>query len=107
MIPLVATLHVEKLNRKKAIVVTLELAFSAAFYANATATNAVGKNAIGRASDRLGNSIRKPQNAPPSLRRKRFHSIHRLKQSVKSRPSHQEIGRQINSLYPNTYTTSD
>ena len=64
---------------KKAILMTLGLAFSTAFFGSAHATNAEEQNAIGRASDRIGNPIRKAQKEHPSLRGKKYHPIHRLK----------------------------
>ena len=44
-------------KREKAIVASSALAFDAAFYAGDHATNAVIEDAVGRASDRLANSI--------------------------------------------------
>ena len=64
---------------KKMTLVALGLVLTAGLGVSAHATNAEGENAIGRASDRAGNPIRKMQNAHPSLRGKRFHPIHRLK----------------------------
>ena len=64
---------------KRATLAALGLVLTAAFGVSANATNAEGENAIGRASDRAGNPIRKVQKAHPSLRGKRFHPIHSLK----------------------------
>lgn len=63
---------------KKVLLVALGLAFSAGFYGSANATNAEEQNAIGRASDRIGNPVRNAQKRHPSLRT-RHHPIHRLK----------------------------
>ena len=64
---------------RKVTLVALGFVLTAAFGGSANATNAEGENAIGRASDRVGNPIRKAQKRHPSLRGQRFHPIHRLK----------------------------
>lgn len=64
---------------KKSILAVLGLAFGAAFCSPASATNAEGENAIGRAADRMGNPVRRTQKAHNTRNRTGIHPIHRLK----------------------------
>ena len=67
------------MKMKMTILAALCLAAGLATSTGAGATNAEGQNAVGRASDRVGNPVRRMQNRHLLPRSNRVRPIHRLK----------------------------